>query len=144
MFFGVQPPESGLDHCNLWPRYARIISALCVRSALPSYLPVCVRGNKKTSFQRTPYRSVPLAANSGCRRWGSVCILPLTTLSLKFSSREPCSLLIHCHDTPLRFLGHVSGFRWSYCIRKAFPDHLSYVIPRRLGVLYLIGGREYN
>ncbi|GFW24266.1 hypothetical protein TNCV_605161 [Trichonephila clavipes] len=26
---------------------------------------------------------------------------------------------------------------------KAFPDHLSYVIPSRLGVLYLVGGRVH-
>ncbi|GFV65106.1 hypothetical protein TNCV_2304131 [Trichonephila clavipes] len=60
------------------------------------------------------------------------------TLSLKFSSR---TLLALFTATALEILGYVSGFRWSYCFRKAFPDHLSYVIPSRLGVLYLVGGR---
>ncbi|GFW26665.1 hypothetical protein TNCV_2850551 [Trichonephila clavipes] len=61
------------------------------------------------------------------------------TLSLKFSPRT----LLYSLPRHLQFLGYVSGFRWSYCFRKAFPDHLSYVIPSRLGVLCLVGGRVH-
>ncbi|GFU74390.1 hypothetical protein TNCV_2525591 [Trichonephila clavipes] len=63
------------------------------------------------------------------------------TLSLKFSPRTLLSL--YSLPRHLKFLGYVSGFRWSYCFRKAFLDHLSYVIPSRLGVLHLVGGRVH-
>ncbi|GFX81163.1 hypothetical protein TNCV_1911551 [Trichonephila clavipes] len=66
--------------------------------------------------------------------------MPLT-LSRSNFRREPCSL--YSLPRHLQFLGYVSGFRWSYCFRKAFPDHLSYVISSRLGVLYLVGGRVH-
>ncbi|GFW21496.1 hypothetical protein TNCV_1533191 [Trichonephila clavipes] len=63
------------------------------------------------------------------------------TISLKFSPRT--LLALFTATTLAQFLGYVSGFRWSYCFRKVFPDHLSYVIPSRLGVLYLVGGRVH-
>ncbi|GFV09375.1 hypothetical protein TNCV_1623521 [Trichonephila clavipes] len=62
------------------------------------------------------------------------------TLSLKFSPR---TLLALFTATTLAIPGYVSGFRWSYCFQEGISDHLSYVIPSRLGVLYLVDGRVH-
>ncbi|GFU60429.1 hypothetical protein TNCV_1578831 [Trichonephila clavipes] len=62
------------------------------------------------------------------------------TLSLKFSPR---TLLALFTATTLAIPGLRIRLSMVLLLQEGISDHLSYVIPSRLGVLYLVGGRVH-